>query len=191
MLCRRVALGTQPSAVQASKCWHEACSALLTWQAQAERAAACAPARSVDALAPCHITHACMQGRAEGAPWVAALEHAEYDELSLEARVAALSALVHLALEGPSVRACLDGRLEEAQRVRKLMWEDAKARRAARPCDLISIDMTHHRTCLLCVATASCSRRSSLALAHANAVLGVVCDVSCMASARWQRRARL
>ena len=60
---------------------------------------------------------------------MAALEHAEYDELPLEARVAALTALVHLALEGPSVRACLDGRLEEAQRVRKLMWEDAKARR--------------------------------------------------------------
>ena len=33
---------------------------------------------------------------------------------------------MHLALDGPAVRASLDGRIEEAQRVRKQMWEEAK-----------------------------------------------------------------
>jgi len=33
---------------------------------------------------------------------------------------------VHLALDGPAVRASLEGRIEEAQRVRKQMWEEAK-----------------------------------------------------------------
>lgn len=55
-----------------------------------------------------------------------ALEAGEYSTLDLNGRVAALVGLVHLALDGPSARAFLDGRLEEAQRVRKLMWEDAK-----------------------------------------------------------------
>ena len=56
-----------------------------------------------------------------------ALETCEYGELSMEMRVAAVVALMHLALDGPSVRTCLDGRLEEAQRVRKAMWDEAKA----------------------------------------------------------------
>jgi len=33
---------------------------------------------------------------------------------------------VLLALDGPAVRASLEGRIEEAQRVRKQMWEEAK-----------------------------------------------------------------
>ncbi len=33
---------------------------------------------------------------------------------------------MHLALDGPAVRASLEGRIEEAQRVRKQMWEEAK-----------------------------------------------------------------
>lgn len=57
---------------------------------------------------------------------MAALEGGEYSGLTLEMRMAALVALVHLALDGHSVRACLDSRLEEAQRVRKAMWDDAK-----------------------------------------------------------------
>ena len=35
--------------------------------------------------------------------------------------------LMHLVLDGPAVRACLDARLDEAARVRKLMWDEAKA----------------------------------------------------------------
>lgn len=34
---------------------------------------------------------------------------------------------MHLVLDGPAVRACLDARLDEAARVRKLMWDEAKA----------------------------------------------------------------
>ncbi len=56
-----------------------------------------------------------------------ALETCEYGELSMEMRMTAIVALMHLALDGPSVRTCLDGRLEEAQRVRKSMWDEAKA----------------------------------------------------------------
>jgi hypothetical protein len=67
-----------------------------------------------------------MQEASHGEPWVSALESADYSGLSLEMRMAALVALVHLALEGPSVRNCLDARLDEAQRVRKAMWDDAK-----------------------------------------------------------------
>ncbi len=44
----------------------------------------------------------------------------------MDMRVAAVVALMHLALDGPSVRTCLDSRLEEAQRVRKAMWDEAK-----------------------------------------------------------------
>lgn len=62
----------------------------------------------------------------EGAPWVRALEAGDYATLSLEQRVAVLSALVHQALEGPSVRAALEQRLEEVARVRRHMWEEAK-----------------------------------------------------------------
>ena len=36
--------------------------------------------------------------------------------------------LVNLALDGPAVRAALEGRIEEAQRIRKQMWEEAKVR---------------------------------------------------------------
>lgn len=34
---------------------------------------------------------------------------------------------MHLVLDGPAVRACLDARLDEVARVRKLMWDEAKA----------------------------------------------------------------
>jgi len=48
-------------------------------------------------------------------------------------RVAALVALMHLALDGPSIRTCLDARLEETARVRKAMWDEAKVQRAPLP----------------------------------------------------------
>ena len=66
--------------------------------------------------------------QAVGEPWVAALETAEYGALPLATRLAMLGALVQLALEGPSARAALEARLEEAARVRKAMAEDAKVR---------------------------------------------------------------
>ena len=55
------------------------------------------------------------------------LETAEYGALSLLTRLGILGALVQLALDGPSVRAALEAKLEEAARVRKAMAEDAKA----------------------------------------------------------------
>ena len=66
--------------------------------------------------------------QAVGEPWVATLETTEYGSLPLATRLAMLGALVQLALEGPSARAVLEARLEEAARVRKAMAEDAKAR---------------------------------------------------------------
>ena len=66
-----------------------------------------------------------------GEPWVVALAGGEYGALPLGERVRALARLAHLALDGPLVRACQDARLDEAARVRKLMWDESKAR--ARP----------------------------------------------------------
>ncbi|EIE24672.1 hypothetical protein COCSUDRAFT_46901 [Coccomyxa subellipsoidea C-169] len=68
----------------------------------------------------------------QGEPWVTALETCEYGELSMEMRMAAIVALMHLALDGPSVRTCLDGRLEEAQRAEKRQRQIEAAERAKR-----------------------------------------------------------
>ena len=54
------------------------------------------------------------------------LETSEYGALPLPTRLGILGALVQLALDGPSVRAALEAKLEEAARVRKAMAEDAK-----------------------------------------------------------------
>ena len=54
------------------------------------------------------------------------LETLEYGALPLPTRLGILGALVQLALDGPSVRAALEAKLEEAARVRKAMAEDAK-----------------------------------------------------------------
>ena len=62
------------------------------------------------------------------------LETMEYGALPLPTRLGILGALLQLALEGPSARASLEGRLEEAARVRKAMQEDAKVG----PCSLDS-----------------------------------------------------
>ena len=67
-----------------------------------------------------------------GEPWVAALAGDEYGALPLGERVRALARLAHLALDGPLVRACQDARLDEAARVRKLMWDESKARASPR-----------------------------------------------------------
>lgn len=56
------------------------------------------------------------------------LETLEYGALPLPTRLGILGALLQLALEGPSARTSLEGRLEEAARVRKAMQEDAKVR---------------------------------------------------------------
>lgn len=67
-----------------------------------------------------------------GESWLQHLKTHEYDDLSFEQRVNVLRTLVHLALDGPAVRASLEGRIEEAQRVRKQMWEEAKIEKRLR-----------------------------------------------------------
>ena len=64
--------------------------------------------------------------QAAGEPWVRELATSEYGALPLPTRLGILGALVQLALDGPSVRAALEAKLEEAARVRKAMAEDAK-----------------------------------------------------------------
>ena len=78
--------------------------------------------------------------QAVGEPWVAALETTEYGALPLATRLGMLGSLVQLALEGPSARAALEGRLEEAARVRKAMAEDAKVR----PLQQITFPLAQH-----------------------------------------------
>lgn len=51
--------------------------------------------------------------------------------MTFEQRVAALKTLVHMALDGPAVRATLEARIEEGQRIRKQMFEEAKVIGAA------------------------------------------------------------
>ncbi|KAK9816480.1 hypothetical protein WJX72_000803 [[Myrmecia] bisecta] len=72
------------------------------------------------------------EGAGQGEAWVHALQQGDYGALTLEQRCAVLVTLVHNAIDGPSVRACLDGRLEEAQRIRKQMWEEARLEKRRR-----------------------------------------------------------
>lgn len=67
-----------------------------------------------------------------GHSWLQHLKTREYDDLSFEERVNVLRTLTHMALDGPAVRAALDGRIEEAQRIRKQMYEDAKIEKRRR-----------------------------------------------------------
>ena len=60
--------------------------------------------------------------------WVAVLQCGTYRDLTMEQRVAALSALCHAVMEGPAVRAAMDARLDEAHNRRRLQWQEAKAR---------------------------------------------------------------
>ena len=75
----------------------------------------------------CCSTALLEQGKADvGESWLQHLKTDEYDELSFEQRVNILWTMVNLALDGPTVRAALEGRTEEAQRIRKQMWEEAR-----------------------------------------------------------------
>lgn len=53
---------------------------------------------------------------------------AAYNDLSLEHRLAMLSALCHLALDTPSIKEVLEQRLEEQGRIKKQAWEEARVR---------------------------------------------------------------
>ena len=64
-----------------------------------------------------------------GRPWLAALARGGYGALTVQERVAALSDLVHLVLDAPSARACLDARLEEGMRLRRRKWDDNRVRK--------------------------------------------------------------
>ena len=65
-----------------------------------------------------------MEEAGEG--WVRSLQAQEYSELSLDERLTIMAALTHLMIEGPTLRNTLEARLEEAGRVRKQMWEEAR-----------------------------------------------------------------
>lgn len=72
-----------------------------------------------------------LQNKAEvGEAWLQLLKTHEYDHLTFEQRVGTLKTLVHMALDGPAVRATIEARIEESQRIRKQMFEEAKVRHA-------------------------------------------------------------
>ena len=52
----------------------------------------------------------------------------DYAQTTLDERVAMLTSLVHLTVDGPTIRNNLELRLEEQGKVRKKMWEDARVR---------------------------------------------------------------
>ncbi len=64
----------------------------------------------------------------EGAAWVHLLASQEYGSLPLEERCSALSLLVHTLLDRPTIRSQLEYRRDEADRVRKQLWEEARVR---------------------------------------------------------------
>jgi hypothetical protein len=66
------------------------------------------------------------QDKEEGEAWVRELEAHGYNALTLEQRISVLCMLCHMVIDGPSVRAALEARVEEAGRIRKQMFEDAK-----------------------------------------------------------------
>eukprot|EP00803_Ostreobium_quekettii_P007554 evm.model.scf_591.1 EVM.evm.TU.scf_591.1 scf_591:13568-18861(-) len=67
-----------------------------------------------------------------GAPWVTNLMVSEYQALAIPERLDALIALCDMAVEGPSVRGCLDKRMEEQQRVCRQLLDEMKADRRRR-----------------------------------------------------------
>ena len=62
-----------------------------------------------------------------GEHWVAMLREHDYDGLPFEERVSMLTSLCQLVLESPTVREMLEKRLEEQQRIKRILWEESKA----------------------------------------------------------------
>lgn len=50
----------------------------------------------------------------------------DYKDLDLGERATILAALIHLTLDGPTLRNTLEARQEEASRIRKQMWEESR-----------------------------------------------------------------
>jgi hypothetical protein len=75
---------------------------------------------------------ACVQGKR----WVEKLLCSEYNALTLEERMEAITDLMHLALDMPSMRAALDKRIEDVDRVKKHMREEAKVERRNRQLEM-------------------------------------------------------
>ena len=65
---------------------------------------------------------------------MAELASSDYAALSMDQRLEVLSALMGAALEGPSLRAELDTRLEECARVRRTMAEENRVRDPPHAC---------------------------------------------------------
>lgn len=63
---------------------------------------------------------------APGEPWVSALLTHDYNSLSFEDKLAALVTLTNMALDGPTIRSYLDGRLETQHQAKKRQAEEAK-----------------------------------------------------------------
>ncbi|KAJ0971612.1 hypothetical protein J5N97_019571 [Dioscorea zingiberensis] len=59
-------------------------------------------------------------------PWVQGLTEDEYCDLSVEERLNALVALIGVAIEGNSIHAILEERLEAASALKKQMWAEAQ-----------------------------------------------------------------
>ena len=80
--------------------------------------------------------------------------------------------LVNLALDGPAVRAALEGRTEEAQRIRKQMWEEARVPTCNSP--------LHCRHTHLPVACADFALEGSVGLLCGCFTLLIACNVGVM-----------
>jgi len=64
--------------------------------------------------------------QAQAEPWLQALMTHDYESLSLVDRLAALSFLVNLVVNGPTVRAKLDERSEQGAKLKKALLEEVK-----------------------------------------------------------------
>lgn len=72
----------------------------------------------------------------QGRVWVEKLLHQEYDTLSVEERVEALSDLLHLALDMPSVHSALDRRFDDVERAKRNIRDKAKEERKVRQLEM-------------------------------------------------------
>ena len=62
----------------------------------------------------------------QGEPWIPLLSNSDYDMLTLEEKLEVLKTLCNMALECPTIRACLDGRLEREIAEQKRLEIEAK-----------------------------------------------------------------
>jgi hypothetical protein len=154
-------------------------------------------ASTLEARLCCHL---------QGKRWVEKLLGGEYDCLTLEERLEAALDLMHLALDMPSTRAALDRRIDDVERAKKAIRDEAKVERKARQAAMakrakldadrvaaqvakLRDEMAAQGACLWCCDPSSETQHVPAVQANACLVLSV-CHAACRCSSLACRRGR-